>query len=61
MNELYHLKKYVKQLEQDKVDLQIKLERVRNCDIRKDVKCYECKDDSCVNNIYYSLRKEIKK
>jgi len=57
-NELYHLKNYVRQLEQDKVDLQIKLERVRNCDMRKIVYCYECEDNSCVNNIYYSLRKE---
>ena len=57
-NELYHLKNYVKQLENDKVDLQIKLERVRNCDTRKNVYCYECEDNSCVNNIYYSLRKE---
>jgi len=57
-NELYHLKKYVEQLENDKVDLQIKLEKVRNCDVRKNVYCYECEDSSCVNNIYYSLRKE---
>jgi len=34
-NELYHLKNYVKQLENEKLDLQIKLERVRNCDMRK--------------------------
>ena len=57
-NELYHLKNYVKQLENEKLDLQIKLERVRNCDKRKNVYCYECEDNSCVNNIYYSLRKE---
>ena len=57
-NELYHLKTYVKQLENDKIDLQIKLERVRNCDTRKNVYCYECEDSNCVNNIYYSLRKE---
>ena len=57
-NELYHLKHYVKQLENEKVDLQIKLERIRNCDTRKNVYCYECEDNTCVNNIYYSLRKE---
>jgi len=57
-NELYHFKNYVKQLENEKLDLQIKLERVRNCDKRKNVYCYECEDNSCVNNIYYSLRKE---
>jgi len=57
-NELYHLKNYVKQLENEKVDLQIKLEKVRNCDTRKNVYCYECEDNSCVNNIWYSLRKE---
>jgi len=57
-NELYHLKKYVTQLEKDKIDLQIKLERVRNCDMRKNVYCYECEDNNCVNNIYYNLRKE---
>ena len=60
-NELYHLRNYIVQLKQDKVDLQIKLERVRNCNERKNVYCYECEDNSCVNNIYYSLRKEIKK
>jgi len=57
-NELYHLKHYVKQLENDKLDLQIKLERARNCDMRKNVYCYECEDNTCVNNIYYSLRKD---
>jgi len=57
-NELYHLKKYVEQLENDKMSLQIKLERVRKCDARKNVYCYECEDNNCVNNIYYNLRKE---
>jgi len=57
-NELYHLKKYVEQLENDKMSLQVKLERIRNCDTRKNVYCYECEDNNCVNNIYYSLRKE---
>ena len=52
-NELYHLKNYVKQLENEKIDLQIKLERARNCDMKKNVYCYECEDNSCVNNIYY--------
>ena len=57
-NELYHLKQYVEQLENEKVNLQIKLEKARNCDARKNVYCYECEDNNCVNNIYYSLRKE---
>ena len=54
-NELCHLKHYVEQLENDKVNLQIKLERARNCDMRKNVYCYECEDNSCINNIYYSF------
>ena len=47
-NELYQLKKYLEQIENDKKDLQIKLEKARAC-----VKCYECKDDSCINNIWH--------
>jgi len=43
-NELYRLKEYVKQLESDKMDLQIKLEATRNCK-NLDKKCYECKDE----------------
>ena len=43
-NELYRLKEYVKQLENDKIDLQIKLEATRNCK-NLDKKCYECKDE----------------
>ena len=51
-NELYHLKKYVEQLEYEKRDLQNKLESARNCK-NLDRKCYECKDELCVNSIHY--------
>ena len=47
-NKAYHLQNQVVQLEKDKRDLQVKLERARCC-----VKCYECKDDSCINNIWF--------
>jgi len=47
-NELYNLKKYVEELENDKRNLQIKLEKARICS-----KCVDCKDNSCLNNILY--------
>jgi len=46
-NELYGLKKYVEQLEQDMRSLQVKLEKTRICS-----KCVDCKDNSCLNNIW---------
>ena len=51
-NELYRLKKYVEQLEYEKRDLQNKLESARNCK-NLDRKCYECKDELCVNSFHY--------
>jgi|694.fasta_scaffold123450_4 uncharacterized membrane-anchored protein YjiN (DUF445 family) len=47
-NELYHLKKNFEQIENDKRDLQLKLVKARDC-----LKCYGCKDDTCINNIYH--------
>jgi hypothetical protein len=47
-NENYHLKKYIEKLELTKGNLQIKLELCRHCS-----NCIECKDISCVNNIWY--------
>jgi hypothetical protein len=51
-NELYHLKKDFEQLEMDKRDLQLKLVKSRDC-----LKCYGCKDDTCINNIWYNREK----
>lgn len=47
-NEIHSLKQYVEQLENDKKNLQAKLEQARIC-----VKCYECKNVNCINNIWY--------
>jgi hypothetical protein len=44
---------YIKLLETDKEDLQIKLEIARACELP--IACYKCTNHDCINNIYYSL------
>jgi len=53
-NELYHLKKYVSELEQEKKDLQIKLDKARYC--AECYKCEKCKDKGCINSILYNKK-----
>ncbi len=43
-----NFKSKINQLENEKVNLQIKLDKTRSC-----CKCYECTDTSCINNIWY--------
>ena len=53
-NELYQLKQYVSGLEQEKKELQIKLDKARYC--AKCFECEKCKNEGCINSILYNRK-----